>query len=107
MKHTLVGMVVGAAAAATALGGGADATTPPSLYRNCSHFNAKYPHGVGLVAARDHTTSGDPVATFVNNNRVYKLAMKYNDDLDREKTTSLRRRLNDFCEVDAAARRSP
>jgi hypothetical protein len=32
-------------------------------------MNARYPHGVGKVGARDHTKSGDPVTNFKRNNR--------------------------------------
>jgi hypothetical protein len=32
----------------------------PALYKNCTNLNKKYPHGLGSVGARDHT-SGTPV----------------------------------------------
>ena len=83
MNHKLFEAVVASAAAGTIVAGAASA---PILYSNCSHFNAKYPHGVGLADAHDHTKSGkNPVTTFVRNNGVYKLAMEYNDDVDRDK----------------------
>jgi hypothetical protein len=82
--------LAGAVAASTlcvvvsaAVAGGASG---PVLYSNCSHLNAKYPHGVGLVGARDHTKSGkNGVTTFQRNNRIYKLATHYNADLDRDR----------------------
>jgi len=66
-------LTVGAAGAAT-----------PALYKNCTNLNKKYPHGVGKVGARDHT-SGEPVTTFKRSNTVYRLAMSYNKGLDRDK----------------------
>ena len=60
----------------------ANATIPP-LWKNCTHVNAKYHHGVGRVGAHDHT-SGKPVTTFLRSNRLYALAMKYNRGLDRD-----------------------
>jgi len=56
----------------------------PALYDNCTKFNKRYPHGVGKVGARDRTKSGDRVRTFLRSNRIYRLAMHYNDDLDRD-----------------------
>ena len=56
----------------------------PTLYKNCTNLNKKYPHGVGKVGARDHT-SGDPVTTFKRSTRLYRVAMSYNRGLDRDK----------------------
>jgi hypothetical protein len=56
----------------------------PRLYKNCTNLNAKYPHGLGKVGARDKT-SGDPVTTFKRSNRLYRIAMSYNKGLDRDK----------------------
>jgi hypothetical protein len=56
----------------------------PPLWKNCSHVNAKYRHGVGRASAHDKT-NGSPVTTFVRSNRLYALAMKYNRGLDRDK----------------------
>jgi hypothetical protein len=39
-------------------------------YPNCKALNVRYPHGVGLPGARDHT-SGVPVTTFTRNRAVY------------------------------------
>ena len=59
------------------------ATAPP-LYKNCTNLNKKYPHGLGRVGARDHT-SGTPVTNFKRSTKLYKLAMSYNRGLDRDK----------------------
>ena len=46
--------------------------------------NQWYPHGVGRVGARDRT-SGEPVRTFRRSNSIYRIAMRYNRGLDRDK----------------------
>jgi len=56
----------------------------PRLYKNCTNFNKKYPHGVGKAAAKDRTT-GEPVTTFKRSTKLYNLAMSYNRGLDRDK----------------------
>lgn len=56
----------------------------PRLYKNCTNFNRRYPHGVGRRLARDKT-SGRPVTTFLRSTLLYRRAMRYNDDLDRDK----------------------
>jgi Excalibur calcium-binding domain len=56
----------------------------PPLYKNCTNLNKKYPHGLGRVGARDHT-SGTPVTNFNRSTKLYKLAMSYNRGLDRDK----------------------
>jgi hypothetical protein len=48
-----------------------------ALYKNCTNFNKKHPHGPGRVGARDHT-SGTPVTNFKRSPKLYKLAMPYN-----------------------------
>ena len=63
--------------------GVATATAPP-LYKNCSNLNKRYPHGIGKVGSRDHT-AGRPVTTFKRSNRLYRIAMSYNRNLDRDK----------------------
>jgi hypothetical protein len=68
--------------AAGALAGTASAI--PSPWKNCAQVNQKYPHGVGLPGARDKT-SGTPVTTFKRNTRLYRIAMKNNKGLDRDK----------------------
>jgi len=56
----------------------------PPLYKNCTNLNKRYPHGVGKVGARDHT-SGAPVTTFKRSTLIYRRAMSYNRGLDRDK----------------------
>jgi hypothetical protein len=91
MRRGVAVMVVGlismvAAQAAASAPASADAAAAmPLLYRNCTNFNAKYPHGVGRATARDETKSGSPVRTFKRSTRIYNLAMSYNKGLDRDK----------------------
>jgi hypothetical protein len=61
------------------------AAAVPALYDNCTNFHKKYRHGVGRAGARDKTRSGAPgVTTFLRSTRIYNIAMKWNDDLDRD-----------------------
>jgi hypothetical protein len=53
-------------------------------YKNCTQFNKRYPHGVGKVGARDHT-SGTPVTNFKRSNKLYAVAMSHNRGLDRDR----------------------
>jgi hypothetical protein len=53
-------------------------------YKNCTNLNRVWPHGLGRVGARDHT-SGTPVTNFKRSTRLYKLAMLYNRRLDGDK----------------------
>jgi len=64
---------------------GAAASRMPTLYKNCTNFNKKYPHGVGRVNAKDKTKSGEPVTTFKRSNKLYRTAMHYHSGLDRDK----------------------
>jgi Excalibur calcium-binding domain len=66
-----------------ASGGKSGVLIPPRLYRNCTNFNQRYPHGVGRRYARDKT-SGRPVTNFLRSTIIYRRAMRYNDDLDRD-----------------------
>jgi Spy/CpxP family protein refolding chaperone len=50
------------------------AAAAPPLYQNCTNLNKKYPHGLGKVGARDHT-SGTPVTNFKRSTKLYRLAM--------------------------------
>jgi Excalibur calcium-binding domain len=59
-------------------------TAIPRLYKNCTNLNKRYPHGLGRVGARDHT-SGTPVTNFKRGTKPYKLALSYNRGLDRDK----------------------
>jgi hypothetical protein len=58
----------------------------PALYRSCTNFNRKYPHGVGRVGARDKVRPGnEPVTNFKRSNRIFAIAMSWNKGLDRDK----------------------
>jgi nitrogen fixation protein FixH len=79
--------IVAAVAVPLVLAASASATDRviPAVYKNCTAFNKKYPHGVGKLHARDLTKSGDnPVTTFKRSTRLYNLAMSYNKGLDRD-----------------------
>jgi hypothetical protein len=60
-------------------------TRAPALYKNCTNFNKRYPHGVGKVGARDRTTGDDPVTNFRRSTKIYRTAMSWNKGLDRDK----------------------
>jgi Excalibur calcium-binding domain len=57
-----------------------DGTGAVPRFPNCKALNAKYPHGVGRVGARDKT-SGTPVTTFKRSNALYEA----NRGRDRDK----------------------
>ena len=45
----------------------------PRKYPNCKSMNARYPHGVGRIGARDKVKPGNkPVTNFLRNNRIYE-----------------------------------
>jgi Excalibur calcium-binding domain len=72
-------------AGATARTGSVDsARLIPHLYKNCTNFNRRYPHGVGKRFARDKT-SGTPVTNFKRSTILYRRATSYNRGLDRDK----------------------
>ena len=50
-------------------------------FPNCKALNKRYPHGVGVPGARDHTSSGKPVTTFWRSRPTYRA----NRGLDRDK----------------------
>src|SRR5262249_12317054 len=79
----VVTMAVGLAApAASAVG----ATASMSSYTNCTALHKKYPHGLGKTHARDRVRgSTRPVTNFYRSTRLYKIAMSYNSDLDRDR----------------------
>lgn len=60
----------------------ADAAT--GIHRNCTALHKKWKHGVGRAGARDKT-SGKPVTNFYRSTRQYKIAMRKNRGLDRDK----------------------
>lgn len=59
-------------------------TRIPVRWRSCKAVNLKYPHGVGKVTAHD-STAGEPVTNFTRSNYLYRLAMRYNRGLDRDR----------------------
>jgi hypothetical protein len=80
------------APASSGVSGLAKVTSPtadaamPRLYKNCTNYNKRYPHGVGRLRARDRTRGGTPpVTTFRRSTRIYNIAMSYNRGLDRDK----------------------
>jgi hypothetical protein len=57
----------------------------PRLYRNCTNYNKRYPHGVGRLLARDRVRGDtEPVRNFKRSNRLYRIAMSWNRGLDRD-----------------------
>jgi hypothetical protein len=78
-------VAVPASAATAAPSGRASTQRIPLLYRNCSNFNTRYPHGVGKRLAHDKTTGAPPVTTFRPSTLLYNRAMSYNRGLDRDK----------------------
>jgi Excalibur calcium-binding domain len=77
------GFVVALVLAAALIAASASSALVPPLYKNCTSLHKRYPHGLGKLGARDHT-SGTPVTTFRRSTRIYRLAMSYNRDLDRD-----------------------
>jgi excalibur calcium-binding domain-containing protein len=76
---TLLAIGVAALAIVATAGAGAGA-----WYSNCKALNARYPHGVGKVGARDITKSGDPVTNFKRSSVLYRLATSHNKRLDAD-----------------------
>jgi len=75
----VVGAIAFAVASASAVG-----ERVPYRWKNCTHVNMKYRHGVGKRYAHDKTT-GVPVTNFYRSTRLYLTAMRYNHGLDRDK----------------------
>lgn len=59
-------------------------TRIPAAWKNCTRVDKRYPHGVGRVGARDRS-SGEPVTNFTRSNYLYRVAMRYNRGLDRDR----------------------
>ena len=78
-KFVLPLTALAAVAAPLTVAASANAAPVPRDYPNCTALNKVYPHGVGLVGARDKT-SGTPVTGFARAPRVYWL----NDESDRD-----------------------
>jgi hypothetical protein len=57
----------------------------PARWRSCKVVNERFPHGVGRRFAHDRTKSGDPVTNFRRSTLIYRRAMRYNPDLDRDR----------------------
>ena len=87
MKHQLIGAGAALGAGVIVWGSTPLAAAPravPALWKNCTHVNKRYPHGVGRGGARDKT-SGTPVTNFKRSTFLYRTAMRYNRSLDRDK----------------------
>jgi hypothetical protein len=86
LQHTGGSALLAAAAIAWASSSPA-AVVPravPALWKNCTHVNKRYRHGVGKVGAHDRT-SGTPVTSFKRSTFLYRTAMRYNRSLDRDR----------------------
>jgi hypothetical protein len=94
----IIGLIAAAASLAFApagssgIAGFAGSTSPsagaamPRLYKNCTNFNRRYPHGVGRRLARDKVRPGaEPVRNFRRSNLLFRTAMRWNRGLDRDK----------------------
>jgi hypothetical protein len=84
--HVIVVLALAGVLAIAGLGAiEATAARVPAVYDNCTKFNKKYRHGVGRARAHDHSKGKHPVTTFRRSTRLYKAAMKWNRDLDRDR----------------------
>jgi hypothetical protein len=81
--------VLAASAFILPVGGFAQAnasTGATGIYKNCTKFNTKYPHGVGKTHAHDHhTKTSKAVTNFKQSTTLYDRAMSHNKGLDRDK----------------------
>ena len=88
MRRKLAGPLIALVAAVVLVSSVASAPAAqeriPYRWKNCSHVNAKYRHGVGKRYAHDKTT-GTPVTNFYRSTALYLTAMHYNRGLDRDK----------------------
>jgi hypothetical protein len=84
LRRPVTSSMVAAILVGTALGAAAHAASIAAPYQNCTQLNTRYPHGVGLLEARDRAPSGAPVTTFMRNDKLYALAMSYNKALDSD-----------------------
>ena len=75
-----VGLLIVSVAVASVVIAAANAST--SAFANCKALNARYPHGVGRIGARDHTKSGDPVTDFRRSTRLYLANRRLDRDGD-------------------------
>lgn len=70
--------ILGASQSSAAVG---STVATSKKYPNCKALNARYPHGVGRVGARDHT-SGTPVTNFKRSNKLYRENISRDRDKD-------------------------
>ena len=87
MKLQLIGASAMLAACAISCGTASASIAPhavPAIWKNCTHVNKRYPHGVGRVGAHDKTR-GTPVTNFKRSTFLYRIAMRYNRGLDRDR----------------------
>ena len=61
---------------------GPAAAAVPAWAKSCAALNARYPHGVGKVGARDRTTGSRPVTSFKRSNALYAIAKGRDRDRD-------------------------
>lgn len=55
-------------------------------YNNCTQLHKHYKHGVGKSSAKDRVRGKTkPVTTFKRSTKIYKAAIKWNSDLDRDR----------------------
>jgi hypothetical protein len=79
ITKSVVALAVGTVAS-IAISVPANAAPAPYKFANCDAMHRMFPHGVGLVGARDHT-SGKPVTSFARAPRWYAK----NSSSDRDK----------------------
>lgn len=84
-RPTLRALACVATAVCTALlpAAPAGAAAPAAAFVNCTALHAVYPHGVGLRAAVDKTSS-TPVTTFRRDDTEFKRAVAARPGLDRD-----------------------
>jgi hypothetical protein len=76
-----------ALAAIVAAPASADAASKVN-YKNCTKYRATthYKHGVGKAKAHDRVKGKTkPVSNFKHSTKLYKIAVKHNPDLDRDR----------------------
>jgi hypothetical protein len=83
MRRPVTYSITAAILAVTGVCAAAQAASIAAPYQSCAQLNSRYPHGVGLLQARDRTV-GAPVTTFVRNDKLYALALSYNNTLDTD-----------------------
>jgi hypothetical protein len=78
------GVVVLIVSVAIGFSAGTAHSAIPRPFQDCRRLNAKYPHGIGKVGARDKTTTGKPVTNFKRDTYGYMRATYFNKGLDRD-----------------------